>query len=144
MVSEKFRKENQKVSLEKQWKSNFRKDLFKRWKKTKRVSQIANQTKNTIKLLPFIVIYEQEALILADIQAFNTIYKTAHTFTGNPLFKSEPKELLKQWTRKSKRKYEESDTPEIFQQLNFQKVYKNHKGENSFQSFIIALEKAII
>jgi len=75
---------------------------------------------------------------------FNKIYKTTYNFTKNPLFQSEPKELLFQLTNKTQRKYKESDTPEIFQQLNFQTVYENHKGENSFQSFIIALEKAII
>jgi len=109
---------------------------------TDKIQKIAE--KATIKLLPFIVIFEQEALILADIQAFNKKYKTTFTFTKNPLFQSEPKELLKQWANKANKKYKESDTPEIFQQLNFNKVYDNHKGKNSFQSFIIALEKAII
>ncbi|MEM1123735.1 MAG: hypothetical protein AAGJ18_25075, partial [Bacteroidota bacterium] len=51
-------------------------------------------------------------------------------------FQSEPKELLKKITFKSQRKYKESDTPEIFQQLNFQNLYQNHTGEHSFQSFI--------
>ncbi len=84
----------------------------------------------------FIVIFELEALILADINTFNGVYKTKYQLKTSPKFQSEPKELLKQITRKTKRKYKESDTPEIFQQLNFQKVYQNHKGENSFQSFI--------
>lgn len=100
-------------------------------------SKIKTITKNTnLTIIPFIVIFEQEALILADIQTFNHIYKTKYPFKGNPKFQSEPKELLKQITRKAKRKYKESDIPEIFQQLNFQKVYQNHKGEYSFQSFI--------
>ncbi len=109
---------------------------------TNKIQKIANQA--TTKLLPFIVIFEQEALILADIQTFNRIYKTTHKSTKNPLFQSEPKELLKRLTSKSNKKYRESDTPEIFQQLDFQKVYQNHKGENSFQSFIDQLEKEII
>ena len=107
-----------------------------------KIQKIAKQA--TTKVLPFIVIFEQEALILADIQTFNRIYKTTYTSTRNPLFQSEPKELLKQLTNKSNKKYRESDTPEIFQQLDFQTVFNNHKGENSFQSFIKELEKAVI
>jgi len=91
----------------------------------------------------FIVIFELEALILADIQTFNHLYKTNHKLKISPKFQSEPKELLKQITRKTRRKYKESDTPEIFQQLNFQKVYQNHKGEYSFQSFIDELTTII-
>ncbi len=107
-----------------------------------KIQKIAKQA--TTKLLPFIVIFEQEALILADIQTFNRIYKTTYTSTKNPLFQSEPKELLKQLTGNSNKKYRESDTPKIFQQLDFQTVFNNHKGENSFQSFIKELEKAVI
>ncbi len=106
-----------------------------------KIQKIAKNTNHMI--IPFIVIFEQEALILADIQAFNTVYQTNHTFSGNPKFQSEPKELLKKYTSNSKRKYKESDTPEIFQKLDFDKVYKSHKDENSFQSFIKALKKAL-
>ena len=82
-------------------------------------------------------------MILADVDAFNTIYKIRYQLKTSPKFQSNPKELLKQITRKTKRKYKESDAPEIFQQLNFQKVYQNHKGEYSFQSFIKELENTI-
>jgi len=94
-------------------------------------------------LLSFIIIYEQEALILADIQTFNSIYGTSYSFTKNPKVQAEPKELLKSITAKSNRKYKVSDTPEIFQQLNIQTVLKNHSGDNSFQSFIKKLEEKL-
>ncbi|MEM6317725.1 MAG: DUF4276 family protein [Bacteroidota bacterium] len=84
----------------------------------------------------FLIIYELEALILADIDSFNKIYQTKYQLKTSPKFQSEPKELLKKITFKSQRKYKESDTPEIFQQLNFQNLYQNHTGEHSFQSFI--------
>ncbi len=108
---------------------------------TSKIKQISKHTDPTI--LPFIVIFEQEALILADIQAFNKIYSTKSTFSKNPKFQSEPKEYLKQLTNKGKKKYKESDTPEIFKELDFSKVYQNHNGENSFQSFIDELESSI-
>ncbi len=91
----------------------------------------------------FIVIFELEAFILADIETFNKIYQLKYQLKTSPKFQSEPKELLKSITRKSKRKYKESDAPEIFQQLNFQKIYQNHKGQNSFQSFIKELENTL-
>jgi len=108
---------------------------------TNKLTKIAKEV--NIKLIPFIIIFEQEALILADMEAFNTIYSITHTFKGNPRFQAEPKELLKKITAKSKRTYKESDTPEIFQQLDFKKVYKKHSGTNSFQSFIDDLEKQL-
>ncbi len=109
---------------------------------TKKIEQIAQQV--SIKILPFIVIFEQEALILADIKAFNKEYGTNSSFSKDPKLQPNPKKLLKKLTNKTKKKYKESDTPEIFQQLDFQTVFNNHKGENSFQSFIKELEKAVI
>lgn len=108
---------------------------------SKKIKDLSKQI--TPRVLPFIIIFEQEALILANIEAFNSIYKTNSSFNKNPKFQSNPKDFLKRLTSKSNRKYKESDTPEIFQQLDFQTVYKNHKGENSFQSFIKTLEKEI-
>jgi hypothetical protein len=51
-----------------------------------------------------------------------------------------------QLTEKTKRgKYTESDAPSIFKELVFKSVYKNHKGERSFQTFADELkEKQII
>jgi len=95
--------------------------------------------------LLFLVIFELEALILADVDTFKKIYNIpSYQFKKNPIFLPNPKEELKRATTKAKKQYEPSDVAEIFQQLNFDKVYQNHKGENSFQSFIDKLEKAII
>ena len=106
----------------------------------------ANNIRNqiTLDLSFFLIIFELEALILADIDTFKKIYKIpTYQYKKNPKFQSNPKEELKKATRKSNRKYKESDTPEIFQQLNFNKVYQNHNGEYSFQSFINELESTI-
>jgi hypothetical protein len=67
-------------------------------------------------------IWELEALILADITTFNKLYGTTYNFKGDPVTIKEPKELLKQITRKQKKQYKESHCPEIFEVLNFQTV----------------------
>ncbi len=84
----------------------------------------------------FLVVSEMEALIPADIQAFNDFFKVKAAFSGHPMLQSNAKELLKQFSAKStKHKYEEQDAEAIFKQLNFKNVYTRHKGERSFQTF---------
>ncbi len=47
-----------------------------------------------------------------------------------------PKELLEKLTFKTQKgKYDENDAVKIFQILDFNTIYKTHKGEYSFQSF---------
>jgi hypothetical protein len=70
-------------------------------------------------------IWELEALILGDVDTFNKIYKTKHTFPQNPMHVKQPKELLKQVTFKSKNKFHESHCPEIFKQLDIDKIEAN-------------------
>jgi len=70
-------------------------------------------------------IYELEALILADIYTFNKIYGTEIKFSKNVMYQNEPKELLIQKTSKNRKKYRESDCPDIFLKLNFDTVTKN-------------------
>jgi len=70
-------------------------------------------------------IWEIEALIIADIEAFNKLYKISYNYCGDPMAIKEPKEELKKRTRKNRKKYEESDCPEIFNKLNFEIVKKN-------------------
>jgi hypothetical protein len=89
------------------------------------------------------MIVELESLILADIETFNQIYKTKINFKGNPLFQVNPKEFLMEKTHKASKKYLVDQTPEIFKELDFQKVHNNHKGEISFQTFIDDLEKLL-
>ena len=91
----------------------------------------------------FLMIYELESLILADIETFNLLYKSKIVFKGNPLFQANPKEFLIEKTRNLPKRYNESSSPEIFNALDFHKVFNNHTGEISFQSFIINLQKLL-
>ena len=77
-------------------------------------------------------IWELEALIFGDIATFNKIYKTTHKFPGDPMGIREPKEVLKRLTNRGKQ-YKESHCPEIFKQLNIDKI-ENKCG--CFKEFI--------
>ncbi|MDZ7881358.1 MAG: hypothetical protein U5L45_27090 [Saprospiraceae bacterium] len=94
----------------------------------------------------FLAIAEMEALILSDIDKVNELYKLKLKAINNPMTEKDPKKKLMQLTEKTKRgKYTESDAPVIFKELVFQTVYKNHKGERSFQVFADELkDKQII
>jgi hypothetical protein len=94
----------------------------------------------SVKSIFFLVYMELEALILADIEKFNTIYNIEGQYVKNPKVESDPKSVLRKRTETAKRKYDENHAEEIFKELRFDKVYKNHSGENSFQSFIDAFE----
>lgn len=69
-------------------------------------------------------IYELEAMILADIQAFNKIYRVKINFKANPMYKNEPKEFLIKKTFKLNKQYSESHCPDIFKQLNFDIIFE--------------------
>ena len=86
----------------------------------------------------FLLVMELEALILADIESFNKIYGTTIKYSKNPKNEPDPKKYLMEKTFKTRRKYDENDSEEIFKQLRFDIVYKKHKGEQSFQAFIDA------
>ena len=85
-------------------------------------------------------IYELEALILSDIASFNSTYKTAINFRGNPMTVQEPKEFLMAKTKKLKKQYTESDAPELFRQLNIDILLKKCRY---FREFIQALDTAL-
>lgn len=85
-------------------------------------------------------IYELEALILADIETFNRLFGTRLNFTGNPMYKKEPKEYLKEKTRKCRRKFDVSENPEIFKSLRIEKLIRNC---TYFKDFIISFEKEV-
>ena len=107
-----------------------------------------NQANKTIegKGIFFLAIAEMEALILADIETFNKVYGLKIKPVGNPMADKDPKKTLMQLTEKTKRgKYSMSDAPDIFKSINFRTVYKNHKGDRSFQTFADELkDKKII
>lgn len=66
--------------------------------------------------------WELEALIFGDIITFNNCYGTTLKGNSDPMMIKNPKEELKRATYKSKRRYEESHCPEIFEKLDFNKV----------------------
>lgn len=87
-------------------------------------------------------IWELEALILGDLDTFNSIYKTSHKFTQDPTLVADPKKLLKQITTaaNSKKIYKESHCPEIFKQLNIANIEKRC---SCFKDFITEFDKKL-
>lgn len=86
-------------------------------------------------------IYELEALILADIETFNKLFDTRINFTGNPMYKENPKEYLMAQTRKSKRTFDVSENPLVFKKLRLDEVRENCPY---FKEFIDAFERKIL
>jgi hypothetical protein len=91
----------------------------------------------------FLIIYELEALIFADISTFNKLYNTSLKENKNPLFIELPKEKLITVSYKKNKTDKESDAPNIFENLDYDTVYQNHEGKISFQKFIDELEKVL-
>ncbi|MEO8146672.1 MAG: DUF4276 family protein [Bacteroidia bacterium] len=85
-------------------------------------------------------IWELEALILADIETFNRLYKSSIRFKGDPTKQKEPKEFLAYNTRNNQKKYRESDCPEIFEKLSLETVSKNCPY---FKEFVSAFDKKL-
>ena len=85
-------------------------------------------------------IWELEALILSDMDTFNSIYKVNHKFKGDPMLQKEPKETLKRITAREKKKYKENHCPELFKQLKIDNVEKNCRY---FRDFILEFNKKI-
>jgi hypothetical protein len=82
-------------------------------------------------------VWELEALILADIGTFNSIYRITHSFKGDPSVQKNPKEILKRLTNHSAKQYSVSHCPDIFKKLNIDTVIKNC---SYFGDFIKKLE----
>ncbi len=100
-----------KASSEYSQKLEERKGYFSKLKKT------FNQ-----KILKLLHIYELEALILADISSFNSWGGFEIEFVGNPMEQEQPKEYLQTNTKNN---FKESDNPEIFKYLNYEKLEQN-------------------
>lgn len=66
-------------------------------------------------------IWEIEALILSDMDAFNKYYGCNIVFNGNPMLINEPKEYL----QCRNNKYSETDNRYIFEYSDFHKIYSN-------------------
>lgn len=83
-------------------------------------------------------VYELEALILADINTFNKLYKTDINYSANVIYKEDPKGYLKSKTSKSRKKFTESHCPDIFAQLNFDLLLKKSSYfKNFYEEFKI-------
>lgn len=83
-----------------------------------------------------LLVMELETLILADIKVLKKVYDIDIQYYKNPLTEKDPKQWLKDKTAKTKKKYDENHASEIFRNLDFSEVCRNHKGDNSFQDFI--------
>jgi len=89
--------------------------------------------KKTIFLLN---IWEIEALIFSDINAFNLYYSSSVDYNGNPMEIPNPKEEL----YKLNRKYSESHNSKILEKANFETIYKNC---NYFKEFVNEFDKLV-
>jgi hypothetical protein len=90
----------------------------------------------------YLVIAETEALILSDVKAVNNHFGTKLKPYKNPMSMSDPKKELREQTGKVnlKKRYDMYMARDIFNKLDFQAVYQNHKGKRSFQEFIHQLD----
>ncbi|GAA3990408.1 DUF4276 family protein [Hymenobacter antarcticus] len=72
-------------------------------------------------------VYQFEALILADIDAFNRQYRVSYSVKGDPTMVEKPKQKLMSATDKPKaaRQYHENDSAEIAAKLDYAKLVKN-------------------
>ncbi len=84
-------------------------------------------------------IYALEALLLADIDAFNQHYNTSVVYSGDPMHLEKPEVFLKE---QSQYKYKESHTPELFQKLDFNKLRNVRYFERFINEFETALKSA--
>jgi len=81
-----------------------------------------------IDAIPLLNIWELEALIFADINAFNMHYGCEIVFNGNPMEVENPKEEL----FKLNQKYSSSHNEKIFQKSDFDMIYNNCSYFNDF------------
>ena len=86
----------------------------------------------------FLAVVAFEALILADIDRINTIFKLKLPKYNDPKFIPNPKKELKNQTApstKANKEYKQDMVCDIIEKIDFETIYKNHKGERSFQAF---------
>ncbi|RZK13569.1 MAG: DUF4276 family protein [Hymenobacter sp.] len=80
-------------------------------------------------------IYEFEALLAADIQSFNALYKSACKIPGDPTQLVDPKKVLQHATRKSPRgAYHENHSAAVCAYLNYEQVVKNCRYFREFDA----------
>ena len=90
---------------------------------------------------PYLVIAEMEALLLADVAVINEKYGTNFSKHRDPMLIQDPKkELMTETAKKSKQPYKENHCNDIMKDIDFDTIYKNHKGDRSFKTFIDELD----
>jgi hypothetical protein len=109
------------------------KDLDEYPKLKERESWFDDLNKIIKKGLFYLAVMEFEALLLADTDAVNKALNTKISYKGNPIKETNPKKWL---INETKEKYKENDSCAICKNISFEKVYKTHIGERSFQNFI--------
>ena len=82
-------------------------------------------------------IQELEALILADIDTFNAIYKTSIKFPGNPEALDSPKDFLISATHGKRKRFAVKDNQQLIPKLDFSKVEAKCKF---YRDFTVELE----
>lgn len=103
----------------------------------RRVKQIINDESYF-----FLIIYELEALMLCDIETLNRFFQTEMQYQGSPIKENDPKKWLINATKDAAiGRYQENMAAPIFKKLDFCKLYQNHKGSQSFQSFTVQLKE---
>ncbi|WP_184550615.1 DUF4276 family protein [Mucilaginibacter sp. FT3.2] len=85
-------------------------------------------------------IWELEALIFGDIETFNKIHSIDHKFKSDPMKVKDPKGELKRITSKSKKRFHESHCPEIFKQLDIDKIEAKC---SCFKDFIVEFDEKL-
>jgi hypothetical protein len=80
----------------------------------------------------FLIIYELEALMLCDLDTLNNYFKVEIAFNESPIKEKDPKGFL---IKETIGKYDPSDASAIFKKLDFDKLYQQHTGKRSFQTF---------
>ena len=85
-------------------------------------------------------IFEIEALILADIEAFNNYYGTNVAAVADPMLTVMPKEVLIEATNGLNNRFKELHGPLLFSLLNFDTLKQNCRY---FSAFVRKFERAI-
>lgn len=79
-----------------------------------------------------------EALILADLDGFNKRFKVSASFTGNPMHQEKPKRWLRDKSKKDA--YEAKHSPELFAELDIDKLRNRVRY---FNTFIVEFEELL-
>jgi hypothetical protein len=111
----------------------------KKKRERKKIFAYSNRIVNKTGLF-LLNIYELEALILADVEVFNDMYGCEVGAFADPMQVADPKEVLKEASRKAQRPFNESHNPEIFNLLNFNIVKLNCRY---FARFIKEFDKRL-